>query len=139
MKTCLFLLVLLTFATPALAFTASPNGTTPTITYTEPTTVVGGVPTPITDLSSTRIYWKIDTGTETMVTVPASKPTGGGVIVNSSILLPILACQKGTVNVAVTAVNGGGESARAVATPLVVDRTKEASCVPAAPTNFTVQ
>jgi len=120
-------------------FTVSPTGTTPLITYTEPTTTTAGLA--ITDLKEMHIYWKVGTGTETAVIVPPSKATGGGVISNNSILVPILPCQSGTINVAVTAVTvSGGESARTAATPLVVDRTKESVCVtPNAPTNVTAQ
>jgi len=139
----LVLLLALVLLVPTFAsadpYTVSPIGTTPLIGYTEPTTYTTG--SPITDLKETHIYWKIGTGTETTVIVPASKASGGGAITNSVILMPILPCQSGTINVAVSAVSvSGGEGARANATPLLVDRTKELACViPSAPTGVTAQ
>src|SRR5439155_9877861 len=81
-------------------YTVSPTGTTPLITYTEPTTYTTGAA--ITDLKETHIYWKIGTGAESTVVVPASKATGGGVISNSAILIPILPCQSAVINVTVS-------------------------------------
>ena len=120
-------------------FTVTPTGTIPLVTYTEPTTYTSGLA--LTDLKETQIYWKVGIGVESTVVVPASKATGGGVITNSVILAPILPCQSGIINVAVSAMSvSGGEGTRAAAAPLVVDRTKEATCViPSAPTGVTVQ
>ena len=67
-------------------YTVSPTGTTPLITYTEPTTYTTGAA--ITDLKETHIYWKIGTGAESTVVVPASKATGGGVTDGSAELAP---------------------------------------------------
>ena len=137
MKTWLVTLALvLLAASPVAAFTTSPTGVTPTTTYTEPTTVVGGAP--ITDLISTRIYWKLSNGAETMITIPATKPTGGGAITYSGTSMPVLPCQKDVITENITAVNPGGESVR-VAVSLAVDRTKEPGCVPTGVTGATIQ
>src|SRR5437016_14387713 len=98
MKRLLSALALLLLPTVAFAWTGSPTGATPTILYTEPTTYTTGAP--ITDLSKTTIYWKIGSGAETAVTMPATKASGGGSVTNSSILVPIVPCQSGTRNVA---------------------------------------
>jgi hypothetical protein len=127
--------LLVGLAGPAVAFTTSATGATPTINYVEPTAYTSGLP--ITDLTGTRIYWRIGTGPETMVPVLPSKATGGGVITFNSILMPILPCTTGTINVAITATVASSptESARLLAAPLFVDRTKEATCtIPAPPT-----
>lgn len=138
-----WLAVLALLLLPAVAaadpFTVTSTGTIPLITYTEPTTYTTGAP--ITDLKETHIKWRIGTGAITIVVVPATKLTGGGAITNNNILTPILPCQSNTINVSVSAVTVAlVESADAVATTLLVDRTKEAVCVtPSAPTNVIAQ
>jgi hypothetical protein len=70
---------LLLLAVPA---SAQPSVTVPapaivthTIDYTEPTTKADG--TPLQGLVSIRLYWRVDDGPETMVTLPASSIKGG--------------------------------------------------------------
>ena len=122
----------------AVAYTTSPAGVTPTVAYTEPTTYTTGAS--LTDLKETHIYWKLGTGVETTIVVPASGVAGGAAVSSVAILAPILPCQTGTIQVAVTAVTTGGvESARALAAPLTANRTHEPPCIPTAPTSLAAQ
>src|SRR5207245_627182 len=73
-------------AADADPYTVSPTGTTPLITYTEPTTYTSGLP--IADLKQTEIDWQVGTGAVTTVVVPATKATGGGIVSNNTILTP---------------------------------------------------
>jgi hypothetical protein len=127
------------------AYTTSPAGITPTVSYTEPGTLVNL--DFLTDLKETRIKWSLDGGPTTVVVVPATSGTGGQAITNTSILAPVLACQTKTLHVRLSAVRLANlaESADSPTVDLVVDRTKLATgqpdpnCTPKAPTGLTVQ
>lgn len=90
----------------SLAVPARP-ATTHIIDYQEPTTSADG--TPLEDLRSIRLYWKVDDGPETMVTLPASS-TKGGILRRFELTVPALS---GTLSVSVSAVDvSGNESPR---------------------------
>jgi hypothetical protein len=78
-----------------------------TIDYLEPTATADGKP--IDDLAAIRLYWKIDDGAETMVTLPASSPKGG-ILRRFELTVPALS---GTLSVTVSAIDtSGNESPR---------------------------
>jgi hypothetical protein len=92
----------------ALAIPATPT-TTHKIDYSEPTTNAAGEPLGGGGLASIRLYWRVDDGPETVVTLPVSSPKGG---LRRRFLLTIPATS-GTLSITLTAVNTGGkESAR---------------------------
>ena len=100
---------------------------TATVTYTEPTATVAG--TALTNLASTTIYWKQDTGAEAKVTVPASKATGGGPITQTATYVSPAPCTSTVVSVQVTATTTV-ESARSP----IVSTTKTGTPPPGDPT-----
>jgi len=92
----------------ALTIPATPT-TTHKVDYTEPTTNAAGQPLGGGGLASVRLYWRVDDGPETVVTLPVSSPKGG---LRRRFLLTIPAIS-GTLSITLTAVNmGGKESAR---------------------------
>jgi hypothetical protein len=92
----------------ALTVPATPT-TTHKVDYSEPTTNAAGQPLGGGGLASIRLYWRVDDGPETVVTLPVSSPKGG---LRRRFLLTIPATS-GTLSVTLTAVNmGGKESAR---------------------------
>lgn len=96
-----------TCATLAVPAKPVPPTTTHVIDYPEPTTNADG--TPLGDLASIRLYWWVDDGPETVVTLPVSSSKGGLV---RRFELTIQAT-RGTLSVAVSAVDASGnESAR---------------------------
>ena len=115
-----------------LVATYTNSGATFTIGYTEPTLLQNGQP--LTNLTGTNLYWKLDAGTETKILISASKPQGGGAITRD-ITVPVAPGQKATLNVAATGVNSYGESVRAAAAR-IVDRLAEVA--PEAPTALTI-
>jgi hypothetical protein len=119
-------------ASPAWAFTESPTGVTFTVSYTEPTTNTAGGPP---NLSNTTIYYKLGTGTESSLVVPATSTAGGGVI-TKPVTVPILPGQVGTINVQVTASNSAGESVRTGVVSKTDDRSGQVVDTP--PSNLTV-
>jgi hypothetical protein len=98
-----------------LAIPARPS-TTHTIDYEEPTARVDG--TPLQGLASIRLYWRVDDGPETVVTLPASS-IKGGLMRRFRLTVP---ATRGTLSVTLTAVDVyGHESARsATATKTIV-------------------
>jgi hypothetical protein len=81
--------------------------TTHTVTFTEAAKNADG--TPLTDLASSRVYWRVDAGPETMITMAASSPSGAA---NRTYDLTI-PYTSGTLNVQATSVDTGGlESVR---------------------------
>ncbi|HYM58158.1 MAG TPA: hypothetical protein VES79_09350 [Solirubrobacteraceae bacterium] len=85
----------------------APATTTHAVDYQEPTTKADG--TPLQDLASIRLYWRVDGGPETVVMLPVSSPKGG-VLRRFSLTVP---ATSGTLSVTVTAVDASGkESAR---------------------------
>lgn len=96
-----------TCATLVIPAKPAPRTTTHTVDYQEPTTKADG--TPLQGLKSIRLYWRIDDGPETAVTLPASSIKGG---LQRRFLLTVPA-ESGTLSVSVTAVDASGnESAR---------------------------
>jgi hypothetical protein len=88
-----------------LAIPAKPT-TTHTIDYQEPTTKADG--TPLQGLASIRLYWRVDDGPETVVTLPASS-IKGGLMRRFRLTVP---ATSGTLYVTLTAVDrSGNESA----------------------------
>jgi hypothetical protein len=85
------------FAVPARPTTAH------TVEYREPTTNTDG--TPLKDLASIRVYWRVDDGPETVATYPASSPAGGA-LRQIRLTVPVMS---GTLSVAVTAVDAAGK------------------------------
>ena len=67
-------LLLMTAPAAAQSESSSPPTTTITIDYREPTTKSDG--TPLQALKSIRLYWQVDGGPETVVTLPASSKQG---------------------------------------------------------------
>jgi hypothetical protein len=96
-----------TCSTIAVPAKPAPVTTTHTIDYLEPTTKADG--TPLQGLRSIRLYWRIDEGPETMVSLPASSIKGG---LERRFRLTVPATS-GTLSVTLTAVDrSGNESAR---------------------------
>jgi hypothetical protein len=108
-----------TCATLAMPAKPAPATTTHTIDYQEPTTNADR--TSLQDLVSIRLYWRVDDGPESVVTLPASSIKGGSVR-RFSLTVP---ATRGTLSVTVTAVDvAGNESARsAPATKTIVPPT----------------
>jgi hypothetical protein len=106
MATVLTALALLLMAAPAAA-QGAPASTTHTLDYREPTTKADG--TPLQGLRSIRLYWRVDGGPETVVTLPASSIKGG---LDRRLNLTVPAT-KGVLSVTLTAVDvAGNESGR---------------------------
>ncbi len=96
-----------TCATIAMPGKPAPATTTHTIEYQEPTTKADG--TPLQGLASIRLYWRVDDGPETTVTLPASS-IKGGLVRQLRLTVPAI---RGTLSVTFTAVDvSGKESAR---------------------------
>ena len=96
-----------TCATLVIPAKLAPKTTTHTIDYEEPTTKADG--TPLQGLASIRLYWRIDDGPESVVTLPASSIKGG---LARRYLLTVPATS-GTLSVSVSAVDASGhESVR---------------------------
>lgn len=91
-----------TCATIAVPAKPTPATTTHTIDYLEPTTTADGAP--LQGLASIRLYWRVDDGPETMVTLPASSRKGG---LERRFRLTVPATS-GTLSVTVTAVDVAG-------------------------------
>ena len=109
MRAFLIGLALLLMAAPAAAQpdTTPPPTTTHTIDYQEPTTKADG--TPLQGLKSIRLYWRVDDGPETVVTLPASS-IKGGLVRRLRLTVP---ATSGILSVTLTAVDvSGNESAR---------------------------
>ena len=133
-KTSVFLALLLLLAPVAAeAYIETPTGVDVLVTYTEPTTIVGGQP--ITNLQSTTIYWWLGAGPETAVVVPAALGTGGAAI-SRTLSIPLGQCSAGVVSAQTTGTNPFGESARTPTVSLAVARVQ--GCVPASPSGLTV-
>jgi hypothetical protein len=109
MRAVLIGLALLLMAAPAAAQpdTTLPPTTTHTIDYQEPTTKADG--TPLQGLKSIRLYWRVDDGPETVVTLPASS-IKGGLLRRLRLTVP---ATSGILSVTFTAVDvSGNESVR---------------------------
>ena len=136
MTRTLALLVLFAFllasAGVAQAYTESPTGVTFTVAYTEPTANIAGGPP---NLTQTTIYYKLNTGAESSLVVPASAPAGGAAV-SRLVTVPILPGQVGTISVQATATNSAGQSARTPIAAKTADRSGQAVDMP--PTGLTV-
>jgi len=109
MRAVLMGLALLLMAVPAAAQrdTIPPTTTTHTVDYREPTRKADG--TPLQGLKSIRLYWRVDDGPETIVTLPASSIKGG---LDRRLRLTVPATS-GILAVTLTAVDvSGNESSR---------------------------
>ena len=108
MRAALISLTLLLMAAPAAAQRPSPPSTTThTVDYQEPTTKADG--TPLQGLKSIRLYWRVDDGPETLVTLLASSIKGG--LVRRLVLT--VPATSGILSVTLTAIDvAGNESAR---------------------------
>jgi hypothetical protein len=96
-----------TCATLVIPAKLAPETTTHTIDYQEPTTKADG--TPLQGLAAVRLYWRIDDGPESVVTLPASS-IKGGLPRRYRLTVP---ATTGTLSVSVSAVDvAGNESAR---------------------------
>ena len=72
-------------------------------------------------LTKTTIYYRLGSGAESSIDVPASSPAGGKTI-KRPVTVPILPGQAGTIYVQCTAWNAGGESARTAVAAQTEDR-----------------
>lgn len=124
------LVPLLLIALLFLAWTGTPTDSIITVEYDEPSTNTDG--SALTDLVKTRIYWKIDTGAETFVDVPASRPQGGTHMIRQ-VNVPIALNQGGVVSAQVTAWDPTVESARSNTATVTIDRK-----FPKVPGNFRI-
>jgi hypothetical protein len=129
----LTLALILALPVAAHAFTCTATGCTFTISYTEPTTNTAGGPP---QLTSTTAFYTGSGGTEKSVTTPASSANGGQLI-TKTITEPILPGQSVTITGGAFATNPAGNSARANAGPLAINRAGEV--VDNAPTGVTIQ
>jgi len=136
MKRLTLVLVALLCLAPVVAwgYIETPTGVDVTVSYVEPTAVENGGP--LTNLTKTTIYWKLDAGAETAVDVLAALGTGGAAV-TQSVAVPLAACTAGTVTAQVTASNAFGESARTPAVTLAVARVQ--GCRPASPSGVGVK
>ncbi|HEX2441418.1 MAG TPA: hypothetical protein VHT71_24120 [Methylomirabilota bacterium] len=113
-----------TFAVPGRP-AVLPEPTTHVVGYTEPTTrdcagrPAPCTPGPLNDLMEMRIYWRVDDGAETMVTVPASGPAGGATR-EYTLTIPYAS---GTLSVTIAArTRDGQESQRTAPVTKVIGR-----------------
>jgi hypothetical protein len=105
-----------TCATIAMPAKPAPATTTHTIDYQEPSTKADG--TPLQGLASMRLYWRVDSGPETAVTLPASS-TRGGLVRRLRLTVP---ATSGTLSVTLTAVDvSGNESTRSAPATKTID------------------
>lgn len=134
---CLATVLTLGLAAAAEAWKPVPNGAALDISYTEPSTNTDG--TPLTDLAKIRIYWRctpigggvVCPATESIVDIPATKLTGGGVVVNNnSVITPVKCQQSASFTLQASALDNEAtvhESPRTLpATTGTVDRSAEA-------------
>jgi len=104
------------------AQTVTVSGTEITSTYNEPTVNSDNPPTPLTDLSHTTIYIQPENGDGFTVTVPATSPTGGGTIIEKTIV-PVGPNAETNVDVWITASDlTGNESIDSIVTTIRIDR-----------------
>jgi hypothetical protein len=102
-----------------LAVPARP-ATEHTVEFREPATNADG--TPLQDLVSIRVYWRVDGGPEAVAAYPASSPTGGDL---RRVRLTVPATS-GTLTITITAVDAAGnESPRSVPTTKVIRPTDQ--------------
>jgi hypothetical protein len=107
-----------TCVTLAIPAKPAPKTTTHTVDYQEPTMKADG--TPLQGLRSIRLYWRIDDGPESVVTLPASSIKGG---LPRRFRLTVPATS-GTLSVSVTAVDiSGNESARSAPATKIIGPT----------------
>jgi len=138
------LLALLLLALAVPAFADSPNCTpgsgtcTATLIYTEPTTLTSGVP--LTNLQDGVFTYQKDGGPAQVLTVPASKPQGGGTLSVQIAPQTIPVCTRATLTGSLVMRTATGQlSSPTAAPPLTLDRSKmpdgtsDPSCVTPSP------
>lgn len=105
---------------PAWAMDFTVTGAVVTATYQEPT--VTATNTPLTDLASTSISYDLGAGPVRARDVPATAPTGGGII-TTTVDIPVAANQEVDVRFWATATDtSGNESARSAEVVRRIDR-----------------
>lgn len=128
MKTLALLLALLLVPVVAHAYTCSGASCTATLSYTEPSTYVGG--NPLTNLQDGQFTYQLNGGANQVLTVPASRPQGGGTINSPLAAQAVAVCTTATLTGSlVMRTSAGGVSAPTSIPPLVFDRTKLADGV----------
>ena len=139
------LLLMASLASSASAFTCTGASCVATVSYTEPTTYVSGAP--LTNLQDGVVTFQLDGGATQTLTIPASRPQGGGAISVPLAPQAIAVCTIRTLTSSlVVRTTAGGISSPVSSAPLVIDRTKlstgqpDPQCTtPAPPTGVTVQ
>lgn len=128
-STILCALVLLFNISYVYGYTCTGTNCIATLSYIEPTTYVGGLP--ITNLQDGLFTYQLDGGANQTLTVPASKPAGGGAISSPIAAQLVPACTAKTLTGSlVMRTTVGGVSAPTLILPLIVDRTKLANGSP---------
>lgn len=148
MKTLVLMLILMLAmwsgvgAGPAEAWKPVPNGAALDLSYIEPDKNTNG--TPLTDYAKTRIYWRctpisggvVCPAMESIVDIPATRPQGGGTVVNNnSVITPVKCQQAASWTLVATGIDTETPPNESVRTALVsgtVDRSAEA-CPPTVP------
>lgn len=129
----LALAMVISFVRVSGAEMCSPIECAYTVEYTEPTTNTDG--SPLTNLTETRLYWKLGSGgTEMMVTTLASTPQGGGVI-RRVVMVPIPLGTNVNIYISATAVSPGGESIR---TSIIEPKLRVGEVKPSVPTEISI-
>jgi len=135
-KILLIFMLVLFMASSAHALTFLVTGTEVSFEFTEPTTNDPPpplLPTPLSDLSHTNVYFQIKSNNPALVTpptkgqnLPASPPTGGG-IKAGTVTVPVLEGQETDVTFWVTATDlSGNESLPSLKTIKRIDRLSPA-------------
>lgn len=113
----------------ASAYVCSGSSCTPILNYTEPSTYVGG--TPLTDLKEGIFNYQLNGGANQVLTIPATRSSGGQAVAAHLAAQIVPACTVGTVTgTLVMRTSSGGTSTPMVAAPLTIDRTRLASGAP---------
>ncbi len=136
-KTSLVIALVLFMVSLAHAMTFLVTGTEVSFEFTEPTTNDPPpplLPTPLSDLSHTNVYFQIKSNNPALVTpptkgqnLPASAPTGGG-IKAGTVTVPVMDGQEADVTFWPTATDlSGNESARSIEVVKRIDRLAPAA------------
>jgi hypothetical protein len=126
MRLLIALLLLALAVTPAAAYTCTGDTCTLDLVFVESTTYVGGQP--LTDLQDHVFTYQRTGGPSQTMTIPASKPQGGGTIAVKTANQTVLPCTVATFTGTLVSRTTSGKSSVQVQAPSpTVDRTKLAN------------
>lgn len=126
----------------AEAWVPAPDGVFPEWQWTEPTTNTDA--SPLIDLASYRVFYKLGSGTEQSFNVPATSatPPANSIVKVTNQKVSVLPCQTVSMTTQVVAVDTmGNQSARSSTATALIDRKAGAleDCPPNTPLNMTVK